>query len=570
MNVEEVIKTIDDILLTNTRQHLKDVESIILRGAWQAKTYEQIADTCDYSLGYIKQVAAPKLWKLLSEVLQQDISKTNFRFIIERLWEELANNRTSDQLVDSLSTENISEIVVTNALSSEDRFTNPRKKPQHIGSEIPEISVFYGRKQELATLKDWLANEHCRLVAIVGMGGIGKTTLAAKCVQQIQQGFDLIIWRDLRKDPSITQLLREITQILAPDINNYDIVQDIDTQISEFINFLRQYRCLVVLDTTTVIQQSSHFAGHYRPGYESYSKLLKRLGQEYHRSSLIWIGREKPREIALMAGEHSPVRLLSLKGLDLSAKEILQGKKLLDPHTWDDLIQLYRGNPLALKIVANTIQELFGGKVSAFLKQETIVFGELNDILDEQFEYISDLEQEILYWLAIECQPISLFQLRADILAPVAQAELIEAIESLLRRSLIERTVVEEDVLFSLQQPVVSQYVINQICERVCQEIQEFGRHQKIEKIELLRILSLVKKTKTDAAIQEMQISLILKPIKNQLCKNLKDESLIEEYLMKIISFLQGKTPLVVGYAKSNIENLLLELKSDLSKISYR
>ncbi|MBD2489600.1 NB-ARC domain-containing protein [Aulosira sp. FACHB-615] len=557
MNVEEVIKTIDHILLTNTGQHLKDVESVILRGAWQAKTYEQIADTCDYSLGYIKQVAAPKLWKLLSEVLGEDISKTNFRFILERLWEELLES------IRYSSASSINQTAFRESLSE-----TPVKNSENWG-EIPEIGVFYGRTQELATLKEWLVNQHCRLVAVVGMGGVGKTTLAAKCVQQIQTEFDLIIWRDLRQDPLLSQLLTEISRLIESQ-QSYLIAQDIDAQITEFINFLRQYRCLVILDATTNLQQSSHTAGHYREGFEIYGKFLKRLGQEYHRSSVMWIGREKPKEIALMAGENCPVRSLSLQGLDSSAKEIFQKKKLLDPDTWDDLIQLYRGNPLALKIVANTIQELFGGKVSAFLKQETIVFGELNDILDEQFEYLSDLEQEILYWLAIECEPISLSQLRGDIVAPVTQAELMEAIESLLRRSLIERNVVEEDVLFSLQQPVVSQYVINQICERVCQEIREFSRHQKIETIEVLRILSLVQQKQKDAVIQEMQVRLVLKPIKNQLYKIFKDESLIESYLTKILSLLQGKTPLFVGYAKSNVNNLLLELKSDLSNISYR
>lgn len=554
MNLEEVIISIDNLLLTNTGQHLRDVEAIVLRGAWQAKTYEQIAETCQYSLGYIKQVAAPKLWKLLSEALGEDISKTNFRFIIERLWGgEAEKTLPSPELVSSLSPASMQ---------------NQTKLHQDWG-EVPEINTFYGRTQELATLKKWLVNDSCRLVAVVGMGGIGKTTLSVHCTQQIQHEFEFVIWRDLRSAPSVSQLLAELRQCLLLS-NNYLREEDIDAQISDFISFLRQHRCLIVLDTTTQIQQSSHFSGHYREGYQTYGKLLRRLGQESHRSCLMWIARDKPREIVMMEGENRPVRSLCLKGLDSQAKEIFKDKKLLDPNSWDDLIQLYRGNPLALKIVASTIQELFGGKVSAFLRQETIVFGELNDILDEQFEYISTLEQEILYWLAIEYQPISLSQLRVDILAPVAQAELIEALESLLRRSLIERTVVEEDVVFSLQQPVVSQYVINQICEHISTEIREFGRNQKIEKIELLRTLALVKKTQTDKAIQEMQLCLILKPIKNQLCKILKDESLIEQQLTKILSFLQGKTSLVVGYAKSNIESLLLELKLDLSDISYR
>jgi predicted transcriptional regulator len=565
MNLEEVTKIIDSVVFTNTGRHLRDVEAVVLQGAWQAKTYEQIAETCEYSLNYIKQVAAPKLWKLLSQVLGENISKTNFRFIIERQWGgQTEKILSSPELRNSLSAANINNIDASLPLISSNKLKNQD------WSEVPEINTFYGRTQELAMLKQWLVNDSCRLVTVVGMGGIGKTTLCVHSIHQIQDEFEFVIWRDLRSAPSVSKLLAELTQFLSPQSKSYFAEEDIDAQISDFIGLLRQHRCLIVIDTTTVIQQSSHFAGHYREGYQTYGKLLKRLGQESHRSCLMWIAREKPREIVLMEGENRPVRSLYLKGLDSQAKEIFKEKNLLDPNSWEDLIQLYRGNPLALKIVASTIQELFGGKVSAFLKQETIVFGELNDILDEQFECISSLEQEILYWLAIECQPISLSQLRADILAPVAQSELIEALESLLRRSLIERTVAQEEVIFSLQQPVVSQYVINQVCERICTEIQEFSRNHKIEKIELLRTLVLVKKTQDNEATHDMQTRLILKPIKNQLCKILKDESLISEQLTKILSLLQGKTALVVGYAKSNIESLLLELKLDLGDLSYR
>ncbi|NJL67938.1 MAG: hypothetical protein HC894_16545 [Microcoleus sp. SM1_3_4] len=36
-----------------------------------------------------------------------------------------------------------------------------------------------------------------RLVALLGMGGIGKTALSVKLAQQIQQDFDWIVWRSL-------------------------------------------------------------------------------------------------------------------------------------------------------------------------------------------------------------------------------------------------------------------------------------------------------------------------------------------------------------------------------------
>jgi transcriptional regulator with XRE-family HTH domain len=37
--------------------------------------------------------------------------------------------------------------------------------------EAPDVSLFYGREGELATLAEWIVNDGCRLVAVLGMGG---------------------------------------------------------------------------------------------------------------------------------------------------------------------------------------------------------------------------------------------------------------------------------------------------------------------------------------------------------------------------------------------------------------
>lgn len=562
MNLEEVTEALDVAVVAKTGRHLCQVETILLRGACQGKTYEQMAQNCQYSLTYLKQAAGPKLWKLLSEVLGEEVSKTNFRVILERQWrfsfpdaERKAKRSQTPQDIQS-------SLAATDYLT---RYTNINPCQSQDWGEAPD-SIFYGRTKELATLEQWIVKERCRLVALIGMAGIGKTTLSVRCAKQLQNEFEYIIWRSLRHAPSLSEILTDLLQSLSIQQTTYSQT-DVDNKVSLLIDYLQRHRCLLVLDSVETILRPGELAGYYREEHASYRGLLRRIIETPHQSCLVLTSQEKPREIAALSGKNLPVRSLHLTGLqETEARQIFKEKSLFEWGKWGELIQLYRGNPLALKIVATTIQELFGGNVDEFLKQNTIVFGDIRDILDEQFERLSALEMEILYWLAIECKPISLSKLPAIILSPVSPSELIEALESLRRRSLIERSTTDVTALLVLQQPVITEYVTNQFIKQVCEEIQEVLKTQKIE---LLRNHALVNTQEQDESVKELQRRFILTPVKSRLCTIFRDERLIEEQLTKVLSTLQGKSPLAVGYARENVQNLLLEIKADLSSHDF-
>jgi DNA-binding MarR family transcriptional regulator len=321
----------------------------------------------------------------------------------------------------------------------------------------PDASVFYGRTGELGNLEQWIVRERCRLVAIWGMGGIGKTSLAARMAQQTKDKFECVVWRSLRHAPPLNELLANLMQFLA-NRQETDWPATVAGRVSRLMDYLRTHRCLVVLDEWQSVLRPGQPAGHYLDGYEEYGELLTQVGESSHQSCLLLASWEKPKEIAVLESPTLPVRSFPLNGLGEAAKEILREKGLSEQERWEELIRAYRGNPLALKIVAATIQDVFAGSVSEFLKK-SLYLGDFEYLLYQHFKRLSELEKEIVAMLASR-QPLSICQLREEMQLE-GSTELLKALESLVRRSLIEKVKESSGMLYTVQ-PVVVKYVSNQ------------------------------------------------------------------------------------------------------------
>ncbi|NEQ24349.1 MAG: NB-ARC domain-containing protein, partial [Microcoleus sp. SIO2G3] len=329
------------------------------------------------------------------------------------------------------------------------------------------VEIFYGRQKELTQLKQWIVEDGCRLVAILGMGGIGKTALATQLAEQAAPQFESLIWRSLRSAPPLEDLLEDLVQSLGEQ-KRISLPLTVEGKISWLMAYLRSHQCLLVLDQVEAILRPHQFAGGYREGYEGYGQLFARLGEERHKSCCLVTSREKPKDIAILAGTKLPVRTFQLGGLNteeaiklfhIKCQSALEAEQ-------ESIVRLYGNNPLLIKIAATTIQDIFDGDATEFLAEGTIVFGDICELLDQQFNRLSSTEKQVMYGLAIKPR-LEMLPIGLEALVPaMSKWQRLEALESLQRRSLIER----KSTNFT-QSPLLKIYVTQKLTDQMVQEM---------------------------------------------------------------------------------------------------
>jgi WD40 repeat protein/transcriptional regulator with XRE-family HTH domain len=431
--------------------------------------------------------------------------------------------------------------------------------------DAPTVTTFYGREWELNLLSEWVVQERCRVVSVLGQGGIGKSALATRVMQRVAERFEVVIWRSLRDVPTCEALLDDCLQVLAPPALR-DVSASLESRQGLLLECLRSSRVLLVYDNLESFLEEGQNTGHIRPSYEGFARVLHRVAESEHQSCMLLTSREKPSELVPLEGGRAPVRALRLARLDAdSCKQLLAEKGVAGSAAeLAQLIEAYAGNPLALKIVAQTIVDLFDGQITLFLEQGEVVFGGVRELLDEQYARLVDLEQTVLCWLAIVREPVTLDELRAMLVAPRPAGEVLEAVDGLGRRGLIERG--QHPGSFTLQS-VVLEYVTARLIAEVTGEIEQGRPVRLIEHgLELAT---------TKEYVRETQKRLIVTPLLAGLRSAYPVRAAVEEQLLALLDQLRGRADYAQGYGPANLLALLRELRGhlrglDLSQLAIR
>ena len=451
MNVTEVLQFADQLFFEQTGKHLDDSQEIVIKGVWDGKTYEAIADESNRSERHVRDIGY-KLWQILSERLGEDVHKSNFRSTLERMYiksSEFCQNNCNYSIL------NFGSQTFSNTPKDNRGKSTPNKNQS--GSSYydltlaPTILQFYNREPELEKLSNWIFDQNTRLISVLGLSGIGKSHLVRKFIDLNSDQFQVIIWRSLKYSEPLELLIDDILNIYEKEIKT-----NTNHKLKQLFESFTEKRCLIILDDLQNIFMNGAFAGQYKPEYQDYQDFFKKIMTTEHHSHVIVISQEKCQDMESLDEELYPIKCLDLSGL--SDVNILKNTGLKDEDRWSNLINLYEGNPFYLKTIANSIRSVFNGYVSDFLAEnELIITKDIQTNLQLLFKGLSLIEQKIVIKLSNSEQFLSREELKTSL--DLSSTDLINSLESLQNRYLLMK-ITEDKIIFILS-PVFREYVRN-------------------------------------------------------------------------------------------------------------
>ncbi len=472
MDFEEIAGLINQVALAHLGRPLKDVERLVLKGSWENLTYGAMAQQAGgYSEDYLKKDVGPKLWHLLSELVDPQrqgikVTKRNLKNVLQtwakqglpphaRAWPTVAEASAPSPWLGSSAVQ-----VVRSAPAM-------------------EVTDFCGRAEDLAMLTQWItgsgaamAGDPCRLVLLWGLPGMGKTALVGQLIHRLGPTMDRWGYLDLRgypttSDPNGEDILLALATWLDPDPPQLPASALLDWLLER----VEQRRYLLVVDHLEVCFEGRQLAGHYRSDTEAFQHLIQRWATGHHRSCLVIASGEPPADRAQWMGPRARgYRLSDLICADTQALLQRQGDLAATADQWQRLWQRYGGHPLILRSLATPLHSLYQGDLSTLLAQPAVLLPDpQRHLLRPLFQRLTEDEQALLYWVALAQGPIALEDLRQAMPSYPGPA----VVQSLVDRSLCHTQTISRDYPDTQVDlsPLVRTLVMDDWLERLATEL---------------------------------------------------------------------------------------------------
>ncbi|MEH2395849.1 tetratricopeptide repeat protein, partial [Nostoc sp.] len=194
-------------------------------------------------------------------------------------------------------------------LRSPPQTTTTTEKQLVVNPAIPSVPVWKGRDELLQQLQAKLLQleNPPKVLALIGQGGIGKTSLAVKLLEALAVNFqsrnltdcpyECVIYFKAQEGTSFDDVA-EFLLIDGLGIQTADTLKTADEKIAKIIEGLAQTRTLVVLDNLESILQPANHPQAGRAISPDWGKLLNALVYQQHQSQTLLTSREVPADLA--------------------------------------------------------------------------------------------------------------------------------------------------------------------------------------------------------------------------------------------------------------------------------
>jgi WD40 repeat protein/transcriptional regulator with XRE-family HTH domain len=434
-----------------------------------------------------------------------------------------------------------------------------------------DISQFLDREKHLKDIEQWITEATSKILIIYGLSGIGKTWLAVKVAREFGKAFDHVFWWSLGDERSADDFINELSHAILGSARPHVPVSRTSPassrglswlQTTHLLSLLRDHRCLIVFDNFETAFEEQNVKGSYQSTFAGYAEIVDLVAETEHQSKLVITSRELLANVEAVERHDAPVWAVHLEGIptdyvrSLVADYVLHG----NDGEWQRLTDAYEGNPQAIKLAAPVIRDVFGGHIKNFLEHPALINQKLAGLLDAQFGRLERIERQLLYWLAIRRQPVTVSELASLVNRKEVDLTIVEAVSSLVRRALVIKA--SDGISLSQQ---VTEYVTAKIVEAMTTELKPTSVFLEASSI---HDYPLMQPTSPNYIVQQQRILL---PVLARLSQEF-DEKAVAAHLRDILrndreSRNKGlDSP--KSYAVGNLLNLLVALDQDLSDLN--